>query len=527
MKPGDRLEGGPVELVASHHPTGDEMDAYERLLGDAMRGDQVLFAREDYVEEAWRIVAPILGNAAPVRPYEPGTWGPIEVDTLIAAAAGWHNPVVKPEDVKADVFRPEHAPMKIEVLDDADQVARQAASSSGRRGLARPPRLAGRFVVAVSGGTTPWQMLRALADEDVPWPNFHMFQVDERVAPPGDPDRNLTHLRESLLSHAPLKESQIHAMPVEDPDLAKAATSGMPQTLQKIAGSPPVFDLVHLGLGPDGHTASLVPGDPVLEIPDADVALTGIYQGRRRMTLTYPVLDRARQILWLVTDGAARPTCFAGFATPIRRSRPDAYTASNMESCWPIEPAAAKFKRARLPVRTLRETAGAANSKTTIAGQLNHGQSWTHLRQRLGRFDLEPRPLAGHAGVGDRHSDLPAACARQRQNGRRSSPAGRGRMRGHQVDRIRRQRTLRCEMQSHRQFLDCRLPFGVLHQHAEVGRTNCKQGRGDEQSHLPGAGALARNDRSAVGPSGCAKTGSDQHGKQGLPHGRTSARSVA
>ena len=73
------------------------------------------------------------------------------------------------------------------------------------------------------------------------------------------------------------------------------------QTLQEIAGSPPVLDLVHLGLGPDGHTASLVPGDPVLDVTDADVALTGVYQGRRRMTLTYPILNRARRILWLVT----------------------------------------------------------------------------------------------------------------------------------------------------------------------------------------------------------------------------------
>jgi glucose-6-phosphate 1-dehydrogenase len=102
MKPGERMEGGPVELVASHHPTGDEMDAYERLLGDAMRGDQVLFAREDYVEEAWRIVEPILGSQCPVRPYEPGTWGPCEVDTLVAPRGGWNNPVVTPEDLGHD-----------------------------------------------------------------------------------------------------------------------------------------------------------------------------------------------------------------------------------------------------------------------------------------------------------------------------------------------------------------------------------------------------------------------------------------
>src|SRR5207248_3133900 len=119
------------------------------------------------------------------------------------------------------------------------------------------------------------------------------------VAPAGHPDRNLTHVRESLVEHPPLRPEQIHAMPVEAPD-QQAAAARYALTLQEIAGSPPVLDLVHLGLGPDGHTASLVPGDPVLGITDADVALTGIYQGRRRMTLTYPIINRSRRILWLV-----------------------------------------------------------------------------------------------------------------------------------------------------------------------------------------------------------------------------------
>jgi 6-phosphogluconolactonase len=127
-----------------------------------------------------------------------------------------------------------------------------------------------------------------------------IVQVDERIAPDGDPDRNLTHLHESLLEHAPLKRAQIHAMPVNASDLDKAASDYVCE-LQTLAGSPPVLDLVHLGLGPDGHTASLVPGDPVLEVTDRDVALTGVYQNRRRMTLTFPIINRARQILWLVT----------------------------------------------------------------------------------------------------------------------------------------------------------------------------------------------------------------------------------
>jgi 6-phosphogluconolactonase len=189
--------------------------------------------------------------------------------------------------------------MKIEILPDADAVARKAAEIIAAD--ARAAVLArGRFVMAVSGGHTPWLMLRALANEDVPWQSVNVIQVDERVAPAGDPDRNLTHLRESLLEHAPLRPEQIHAMPVEASDL-EAAAKRYALTVREIAGTPPVLDLAHLGLGPDGHTASLVPGDPVLDVTDADVALTGVYQQKRRMTLTYPMLNRSRRILWLVT----------------------------------------------------------------------------------------------------------------------------------------------------------------------------------------------------------------------------------
>jgi 6-phosphogluconolactonase len=189
--------------------------------------------------------------------------------------------------------------MKIEVLSDPEAVAQEAAAriaAAARAAVAQR----GGFIMAVSGGHTPWVMLRALAGEEVPWAKVYVAQVDERVAPAGDPDRNLTHLRESLLEHAPLLPEQIYAMPVESPDLQSAAIQ-YAAVLAKIAGSPPVLDLVHLGLGPDGHTASLVPGDPVLEISHADIGVTGIYQGRRRMTLTFPIINRARQVLWLIT----------------------------------------------------------------------------------------------------------------------------------------------------------------------------------------------------------------------------------
>ena len=189
--------------------------------------------------------------------------------------------------------------MKIKIFTDGESVAKEAGkiiAAEARAAVAAR----GRFTVAVSGGHTPWQMLRNLAGEEVPWAGMYVFQVDERVAPAGDPDRNLTQLRESLLSHAPLRPEQIYAMPVESPDL-EAGARLYAQTLREIAGTPPVLDLAHLGLGPDGHTASLVPGDPVLDVTDADVALTGIYQKRRRMTLTYPLLNRSRRVLWVVT----------------------------------------------------------------------------------------------------------------------------------------------------------------------------------------------------------------------------------
>ncbi len=181
--------------------------------------------------------------------------------------------------------------MEVEVLADAESAAERAAELIAAAGVEAGSEH-GSFSAAVSGGRSPWRMLALLAGMDLPWEATHIFQVDERVAEPGSDERNLTHLMLAL----PLeRHAAIRPMPVTSTDLAAAAATYE-------AGLPDPLDLVHLGLGPDGHTASLVPGDEVLEVSDRRVAITfGPYQGHRRMTLTYPALATARRILWLVT----------------------------------------------------------------------------------------------------------------------------------------------------------------------------------------------------------------------------------
>jgi 6-phosphogluconolactonase len=184
---------------------------------------------------------------------------------------------------------------ELEVLPDAEAAARRGAeliAAVAREAIGSK----GSFSLAASGGTEPWEMYRLLGDEEIEWERVEVFQVDERVAPDGDPDRNLTHLLESLPEAA---RERVQPMPVTDDDLEAAA--------EAYAGElPGSIDLVHLGIGPDGHTASLVPGDPVLEVEDRRVAITGEYQGHRRMTVTFPTLEHAGEIVWLITGEAKR-----------------------------------------------------------------------------------------------------------------------------------------------------------------------------------------------------------------------------
>lgn len=166
--------------------------------------------------------------------------------------------------------------------------------------------VAGRFLLALSGGRTPEGMLRHLVQESLPWDAVHVFQTDERVAPRGSPERNLTLLERTLLRSGSLPAGHLHPMPVEAASLERAALEYAAE-LRALAGRPVVLDAVHLGLGDDGHVASLFPGDPALDVVDADCAATGVARGLRRMTLTLPLLCRAARLVLLVTGGSKAP----------------------------------------------------------------------------------------------------------------------------------------------------------------------------------------------------------------------------
>jgi 6-phosphogluconolactonase len=183
---------------------------------------------------------------------------------------------------------------ELRTFDDPAALAKAAAAYVAERARTIQARGA-TFTFALSGGKSPWAMFETLAHDNVDWGATRIYQVDERVVREDNDLRNLKSLRAALKgTNAP-----IEAMDVEADDLEDACwryASRLPER----------FDLVHLGLGPDAHCASLVPGDPVLDLTDQLVALSGPYQDTLRMTLTYPALARADQLLWLVAGADKR-----------------------------------------------------------------------------------------------------------------------------------------------------------------------------------------------------------------------------
>lgn len=175
--------------------------------------------------------------------------------------------------------------------DEAADAAAQLIAEQIRSALAG----GGRFRVAFSGGRTPARMLARLAEETLAWERVHIYQVDERIAPEGDQSRNIGAIR-TAFDGVP---AVLHPMPVDTDDpTRKAADYG-----RLLPGN---LDLVQLGLGDDGHTASLTPGDPALDVTDRPVTLSREYRGQRRMTLTFSALNRARRVVWLVTGAEKR-----------------------------------------------------------------------------------------------------------------------------------------------------------------------------------------------------------------------------
>jgi 6-phosphogluconolactonase len=178
---------------------------------------------------------------------------------------------------------------EVRAFDNSSDLAKAAAAyvaETARIVLAR----GATFTFALSGGKSPWAMFETLAHDDVDWAATRIYQVDERVVGEDNDLRNLKSLRAALQG----TNAAIEAMDVEAEDLEVACWN-------YAALLPERFDLVHLGLGPDGHCASLVPGDAVLDLQDQLVGLSGPYQDTLRMTLTYPALARANQLLWLVS----------------------------------------------------------------------------------------------------------------------------------------------------------------------------------------------------------------------------------
>lgn len=194
--------------------------------------------------------------------------------------------------------------MKIHSFASADAVAHEAAlyiAQAARKAIFDH----GRFTFAISGGRTPWEMLKFLSKEKLAWEKIFIFQVDERIAPDGHPDRNLTQFFKTMEGSGLMTRVNVFPMPVTQENLEEACME-YSETIAQVKGGAP-FDLIHLGMGADGHTASLVPNDPICEVKDKDIAITtNLYQGRLRMSVTYPFIAKAKEIMWVITGEEKR-----------------------------------------------------------------------------------------------------------------------------------------------------------------------------------------------------------------------------
>jgi 6-phosphogluconolactonase len=197
--------------------------------------------------------------------------------------------------------------LETEVLNDPERLAQRAAEWLAAAAKASRD----RFVVALSGGSTPKRMYQILAGMDLPWQRTHWFWGDERFVPPDDVLSNYRMAREALFDHAPVPAANIHPVPTQglEPEAAAAAYEAELKRFyggERLDPAQPVFDITLLGLGPDGHTASLFPGTAVLAERHKWVAAVIGAKDEARITFTYPLLESSRHIAFLVAGAEKR-----------------------------------------------------------------------------------------------------------------------------------------------------------------------------------------------------------------------------
>ncbi len=242
----------------------------------------------------------------------------------------------------------------IRILANREELSRAAAAEFARL-AGEAVRIRGRFAVALCGGSTPRGLYHLLSDERarfrgrIPWSDVHIFWGDERQVPPEHPESNFRMARETLLTPVPIPPENVHRIPAENPDATSAADE-YAQTLRTVfglaAGELPRFDLILLGMGPDGHTASLFPGTDAIHEKIRLVAAPWVEKlGARRITLTPPVLNNAARVIFLVSGEAKAEALRAVLEGPYQ---PDRFPAQVVHPAdgrvvWLVDRAAARL----------------------------------------------------------------------------------------------------------------------------------------------------------------------------------------